>query len=290
MPSTSQLRERTNLPLQLTSFVGRTSEVDEIRAVLARVHLVTLTGAGGIGKTRLAREVASTLIAEYGNGVWVAELAGLQDPELVPQTVLTALGSVAQPGRAPTESLIDFLDARHILCMLDNCEHLVDACAHLAGALLKRCSGLRILATSREVLGVDGEVTWPVPTLTIPDAQRPYTPGDLQRCEAVQLLVQCADAARRGFRVTDANAPSVARICQRLDGIPLAIELVAARTRSMSISAIDDRLSDQFTLLGEGSRVSMPRRRTLKATFDWSHSLLSDEVGGRLVRPRCARC
>ena len=277
MPSTSHRPERTNLPLQLTSFVGRASEVDAIVEMVARAHLVTLTGAGGIGKTRLALEVASRLLPEYEHGVWLVELAGLQDPELVPQTVLTALGSMPRPGKDPTQSLIDFLEARDVLCVLDNCEHLVDACAQVAGALLKHCTGLRILATSRQVLGVDGEITWPVPSMSTPDARLPYTMDALQRSEAVQLLVQRAAAARPGFRVSDANALSAARICQRLDGIPLAIELVAARTRSMSIDAIAERIDDQFALRLGGSRVSMPRQRTLKATFDWSHDLLDDE-------------
>jgi predicted ATPase len=245
--------------------------------VLSGVRLVTLTGAGGIGKTRLALEVAAKLVTDYEDGVWLVELAGLQDPELVPHTVLTAFGLIEQPRKAPTESLINFLAARQVLCVLDNCEHLVNACAQLAGTLLKHCSGLRILATSRDVLRVDGEVTWRVPSLTTPDAERPYTLDELQRCETVQLLVQRANAARPGFRVSDGNASAVARICQRLEGIPLAIELVAARTRSMSISAIDERIDDQFTLLTGGSRVAMPRQRTLQATFDWSLGLLCDE-------------
>ena len=245
--------------------------------MLSRVHLVTLTGAGGIGKTRLALEVAAKLVTDCEDGVWLVELTGLKDPELVPHAVLTAFGLIEQPRKAPTESLINFLAARQVLCVLDNCEHLVNACAQLAGTLLKHCSGLRILATSRDVLRVDGEVTWRVPSLTAPDAERPYTLDELQRCETVQLLVQRADAARPGFRVSDGNASSVARICQRLDGIPLAIELVAARTRSMSISAIDERIDDRFTLLKGGSRVSMPRQRTLQATFDWSLGLLCDE-------------
>jgi non-specific serine/threonine protein kinase len=277
MPSRSRLSERTNLPIELTSFVGRASEVEVIAEIVARAHLVTLTGAGGIGKTRLALEVASRLLPEYEHGVWLVELAGLHDPGLVPQTVLTALGSMPQRGKSSTDSLIAFLEARDVLCVLDNCEHLLESCAQLAGVLLKHCAGLRILATSRQVLGVDGEVTWPVPTMTTPNAQRPYTLDDLQRSEAVQLLVQRANAARPGFRVSDANASSTTRICQRLDGIPLAIELVAARTRSMSINAIAERIDDQFTLLLGGSRLSMPRQRTLKATFDWSHDLLGDE-------------
>ncbi len=277
MPSTSHGPERTNLPLQLTSFVGRESEVEDIAEVVSRAHLVTLTGAGGIGKTRLALEVASRLVSEYEHGVWLVELAGLVDPELVPQTMLTALGSMTHPVKPPIDSLMNFLEARDVLCVLDNCEHLVDACAQLTSELLKHCSGLRILATSRQVLGVDGEVTWPVPSMATPDPERPYTLEDLQRCEAVQLLMQRGDAARPGFRVSDANASSTARICQRLDGIPLAIELVAARLRSMSINAIAERIDDQFTLLVGGSRVAMPRQRTLKATFDWSHGLLGHE-------------
>jgi predicted ATPase len=254
--SLSHPQERTNLPLQLTSFVGRGSQITAVKELLSRSRLVTLTGAGGIGKTRVALEVASQVMPEYEDGVWLVELAGLTDPELVPHAVLAALGFMGQPGRAPSESLINLLAARQLLCALDNCEHLVEASAHVADASLKNCPELRILATSRDVLGVGGEVTWRVPSMAIPDAQRPSTVDDLQRCETVQLFVERADAGRPGFRIMESNVSSVARICERLDGIPLAIELAAARVRSMSITAIDEHIADQFRLLTGGSRGS----------------------------------
>jgi predicted ATPase len=267
----------TNLPIQLTSFVGRGVEISEVKGLLSEARLVTLTGAGGIGKTRLALEVASQLLGDYDDGVWLVELAGLMDPGLMPQAVLSALGFMAQPGLPPTESLISLLVGRDLLCVLDNCEHLVEAAAQLADSLLKHCPGLRILATSRDVLGVGGEVTWRVPSMPTPEVQRSHTLDELRGCETVQLLVQRARAARPGFELNDGNAPSVVRICQRLDGIPLAIELVAARTRGMSLTAIEERIATRFNLVTGGSRVSMARQRTLQATFDWSHDLLSEE-------------
>src|SRR3984893_539007 len=195
--------EPTNLPLQLTSFVGRGAEIDEVKRLLSRGRLVTLMGAGGIGKTRLALQAASQLVGAYADGVWLVELAGLMDSALVPQAVLAALGFMGEPGRTPTESLTSFLGPREALCVLDSCEHLVDPVARLAGSLLTSCPRLRILATSREVLGVGGEVTLPVPSMTIPQVEHSSTLDDLQTCETVQLFAQRAEAARPGFRVVD---------------------------------------------------------------------------------------
>lgn len=280
MRNPADLGERTNLPIQLTSFVGRRAEIKEVEGLLADTRLVTLMGAGGIGKTRLALEVARRLLGDYEDGVWLVELASLADPELLPQAVLSALGFMAQPGLSTTESLTNLLAGRTLLCVLDNCEHLVEAAAQLADSLLRHCPGLRILATSRVVLGVGGEVTWRVPSMPTPEAQISHTLDDLRDCETVQLLIQRARAARPGFELNDDNAPAVVRICQRVDGIPLAIELVAARARGMSVIAIDERIADRFNLVTGGSRLSMPRQRTLQATFDWSHDLLSEEEKG----------
>jgi predicted ATPase/class 3 adenylate cyclase len=281
MPSTihrrSDLGERTNLPLQLTSFVGRRAEIDEVKSLLSEARLVTLTGAGGIGKTRLALEVAGQLRDTYPDGVWLVELAGLTDPGLVAQAITSALGFVAQPGLPPMESLISVLGARDLLCVLDNCEHVVEAAAQLVDALLKHCPEVRILATSRDVLGVGGEVTWRVPSMQTPDVQRLHSLDELRGFETVQLVVERARLARPGFELDDDNARSVVRICQRLDGIPLALELVAARARGMSITAIDERIAHRFDLVTGGSRISMPRQRTLQATFDWSYDLLGEE-------------
>ena len=271
------LGERTNLPLQLTSFVGRGAEIDEVKRLVTESRLVTLTGAGGIGKTRLALEVATQLLGEYAQGVWLVEFGGLTEPGLVPETVVSALGFMIQPGLTPTESLVSLLSTRSLLCILDNCEHLIGTIAQLTGTLLKHCAELQILATSRDVLGVGGEVTWRVPSMATPDVLRAHALDELRRCETVQLFVQRARAARPSFELNDDNAESVVRICQRVDGIPLAIELIAARTRSMSVRAIDERMADRFNLATGGSRTLLPRQRTLLATFDWSHELLSEE-------------
>lgn len=225
------LGERKNLPLQLTSFVGRGAEIDEVKRLVTESRLVTLTGAGGIGKTRLALEVATQLLGEYAQGVWLVEFGGLTEPGLVPETVVSALGFMIQPGLTPTESLVSLLSTRSLLCILDNCEHLIGTIAQLTDTLLKHCAELQILATSRDVLGVGGEVTWRVPSMATPDVLRAHALDELRRCETVQLFVQRARAARPGFELNDDNAESVVRICQRVDGIPLAIELIAARTQ-----------------------------------------------------------
>ena len=259
---------RTNLPLQLTSFIGRRVEIEEAKQLISEFRLMTLTGAGGIGKTRLALEIGRQLLGTYRDGVWLVELAGLTDADLVPETVASALGFTIQKGATPIESLVNLLEARELLCILDNCEHLVDGAAQVADRLLRHCPGLRILATSRDVLGVDGEVVWRVPSMPTLDSHRSHTLDDVRECETVQLLVQRARAARPGFELNTDNASSVVRICQTVDGIPLAIELVAARTRSMSVSAIEKHIAERFTLVTGGSRVSMPRQRTLRATFD----------------------
>lgn len=273
-------RPKHNLSPQLTSFIGRTREIAEVEALLARARLLTLTGAGGSGKTRLALEVAARLVDSYPNGVWLAELAGLADPGLVPQAVASALGVRDQPGRPLLYTLADYLQSKHLLIILDNCEHLVAACAELAETLLRACPALQILATSREALNIGGEITWLVPSLSLPDADHKGDLGealasDPARYEAVHLFTERAASVSSAFRLAVRDAPAVAQICLRLDGIPLAIELAAARVKVLSVAQIAGRLDDSFQLLAGGSRTALPRHQTLKATVDWSYSLLT---------------
>jgi predicted ATPase/DNA-binding SARP family transcriptional activator len=266
----------SSLPVALTSFVGRASEITRVRDLLAGTRLLTLTGAGGSGKTRLAQEAVGhaggALMVEV---VWV-ELAALTRPELVPQQVAATLGLREQGGRPVVEMLVDLIGTRGLLLVLDNCEHLVDACAHLAETLLRGCPSLRILATSREALGVAGEQAWLVPALSLPEAQ-PSNLEAITSAEAVQLFAERARDVMPEFRLTESNAASVAQICRRLDGIPLAIELAAARVRVLATEQIAARLDDAFRLLSSGSRTALPRHRTLRATIDWSYDLLVEE-------------
>jgi predicted ATPase/DNA-binding CsgD family transcriptional regulator len=265
-----------NLPSELSSFVGRERELAEVERLLEDVRLLTLTGPGGCGKTRLAL-AAGELVEGFGDGVWLVELASLADPSLVPQAVASTLGVREQPGRLPDETLSDYLGAKEVLLVLDNCEHLIEACAELAEALLHSCPRLRVLATSREALGITGEVAWPVPSLTLPDLRRLPAVESLPRYESARLFVERAAAVRPTFALTEQNAVAVAQICYRLDGIPLAIELAAARAKVLSVEQIAERLDDCFRLLAAGGRTAMPRHRTLHATMDWSHELLPGE-------------
>ena len=270
-------RSPHNLPLQLSSFVGREREMAEVKRVLVDRRLLTLTGPGGCGKTRLALQVANAMVEGFEDGVWLVELASLADPALVPKTVASVLRVPEQPGRPQVETLSDYLKPKKTLLVWDNCEHLVEACAGLAEALLHTCPDLRILATSREALGITGETTWVVPSLSLSDPHDLPHVEELLRYEAVRLFVERAAAVVPGFAPTDRNAASVARVCQRLDGIPLAIELAAARVRVLPVEGISDRLDDSLRLLTGGSRTALPRHQTLRATIDWSHELLSQE-------------
>jgi predicted ATPase/DNA-binding CsgD family transcriptional regulator len=277
-----------NLPLALSSFIGRGREIMEVRALLAHTRLATLTGPGGSGKTRLSLWVAEEVGPEYPHGVWLVELAAVADPALAPQTAAAALGLREQPGRPTLEVLAEHLAGRELLLVLDNCEHLIAACAALADALLRACPGLRLLATSREPLNIAGESVWPVPSLSLPVAgagsSEAPVPALLQS-EAVRLFVERASAAAPGFALTSQNAAAVAQVCRQVDGLPLAVELAAARVRALTVEQIAERLAnhERFRLLSAGSRTAAPRQQTLAATLDWSYGLLDDSEK-RLLR------
>jgi predicted ATPase/class 3 adenylate cyclase len=270
-----------NLPLQLTSFIGRERERGEVGRLLAATRLLTLTGPGGTGKTRLALQAAAEALDAYPDGVWLAELAALADPALVPPAVAQAVGVREEPGRPVSDALADALRSKHMLVVLDNCEHLLDACARLADALLHACPRVQVLATSREALGIAGETTWRVPSLALPslpalvDASHPAPVAVVSQFEAVRLFIDRAQVVQPGFHVTDQNAPSVAQLCARLDGIPLAIELAAARVRHLPVEQLLARLEDRFRLLTGGSRTARERHQTLQAAVDWSYGLLA---------------
>jgi predicted ATPase/DNA-binding CsgD family transcriptional regulator len=272
-----------NLPLQLTSFVGRGREIAETIRLLGTERLLTLSGPGGSGKTRLALAAASELVDGFGDGVWLVELAPLSDPDLVPQALASVLGVGESPGTPLVETLVDYLEPRKVLLVLDNCEHLVAACASLAETLLRRCPDLRVVATSREALGVVGETLFEVPPLSLPDPHHPQAVEGLPHYEASRLFVERARTVRPEFSVTAGNAMAIAQVCYRLDGMPLAIELAAARIRVLSVDQISTRLDDSFRLLSGGGRSVLARQRTLRATMDWSYGLL-DETERALFR------
>jgi predicted ATPase/class 3 adenylate cyclase/DNA-binding CsgD family transcriptional regulator len=262
------LRVRTvvashNLPAQLTSFVGRQAEIAELRQLVAGNRLVTLTGAGGAGKTRLAVEITSQLITEFSDGVWYVDLAPITNPAVAPLTVARTLGLPDEAGRSTMDLLGRFFGEKTILLLLDNCEHLLDACGSMVTELLSACPTLTILTTSREPLGVPGELSWRVPSLSVSD-------------EAVELFTDRARRARPNFSVSEDNQALVQEICERLDGMPLAIELAAARVRALSLPQILDSLHDRFRLLTGGARTAVRRQQTLRASVDWSHALLTE--------------
>jgi non-specific serine/threonine protein kinase len=258
--------------------VGRERELAEVRRLLAEHRLVTLTGTGGCGKTRLALQAVARPAGALPGGVLLVELAALGDPSLVPRAVAAALGVPEQPGRAPADVVVAALRPRQLLLLLDNCEHLAATCAALADAVLRACPGVRVLATSRQALGVAGELAWPVPSLRAPEAAAPATPERLLRYDAIRLFVERARLARPGYALTAANAPAVARVCRRLDGLPLALELAAARVRVLSAEQLAERLDDRFRLLTGGGRLAPARHQTLRAAVDWSHALLSESA------------
>jgi len=275
---------RHNLPQQVTSFVGRERQIAEVKTLLDRTRLLTLTGPGGSGKTRLALQVGAELLDRSGDGVWLVELASLSEPESVLQSVAGTLGLKEEYGQSLSVGLVEHLREKQLLLVLDNCEHLLEACARLADTLLRRCPGLLILATSREGLGIAGEVTYIIPSLSVPTRPELETAASLSHYEAVRLFVERAEFHRPDFAVTNQNAAAVASICFHLDGIPLAIELAAARTRSMSVEEINSKLDRRFRLLTGGSRTALPRQQTLRSLIDWSYNLLSELEKGLFCR------
>src|SRR5215204_6862573 len=242
-----------NLPSELSSFVGREKELAEVMRLLEDALLLTLTGSGGCGKTRLALAAAGELAEGFEDGVWLVELAPLADPSHLPQAVASTVGAREQPGRSLSETLSDHLRARKLLLVLDNCEHLIEDCATIVEALLRSCPKLRVLAISREALGIVGEVAWSVPSLSLPDLRRLPEVEGLPRYEAARLFLERAVAVKPTFALTEQNAASVAQVCYRLDGIPLALELAAARTKVLSVEQIANRLDDCFALLADGA-------------------------------------
>src|SRR6266511_3831911 len=264
-PDTPATIPQHNLPLQLTSFIGRARELVTIAAMLGNARLLTLTGPGGSGKTRLALRLAEDMLVQFPSGIWLVELAPLADPALIVQTIATVLGVCEEPGRALLATLTAYLHDKQLLLVLDNCEHLIDACAQLADTLLRAASRLRVLASSREPLGIAGEAFFRVPALAVPDPHQLPPLDQLAHYEAVQLFVARAGAVQPAFELTATTAAPLAQICARLDGIPLAIELAAAR------------LDDRFQLLTGGSRTTLPRHQTLQALIDWSYDLLTDQ-------------
>ncbi len=266
-----------NLPHQVTSFIGRETEITAVKSLLGRTRLLTLTGSGGCGKTRLGLQVAAEALESYPDGAWFVELAPLADPMLVPQTLAQALRLAEEPGKPVTQTLAETLKAKRLLIVLDNCEHVLDACARLVNTLLHICPHVQVLASSRAALGITGETVYRLPSLSLPDRTRTPTPGSLNRCESVRLFVERATAAQSTFALTETNAPAMAQVCHRLDGIPLALELAAARVRSLSVEEINHRLDNRFRLLTGGSRTALPRQQTLRALIDWSYDLLTNQ-------------
>jgi predicted ATPase/class 3 adenylate cyclase len=265
-----------NLPLQLTSFIGRERELAEVRGLLAKTRLLTLVGVGGIGKSRLSLQVAADAMDDYPDGVWLVELAHLTDGERVAQAVASVLAVKEEAGRPVIEALQKHVKDRQLLIVMDNCEHVIDACAELVRQLLQTAPKLKMLATSREHLRTAGEQIYAVPPLSLPEAQSVVTGGALAQFEATRLFIERATASLPAFDTTNADAAAIAAICRQLDGVPLAIELAAVRVQTLSVDAIAARLSDRFRLLAGGDRALLPRQQTLRALIDWSYDLLSE--------------
>lgn len=305
-PLRSLERFPNNLPVQLTSFIGREAEQAEVHRLLNATHLLTLTGPGGTGKTRLSLQVAAEVLDHYPDGVWLVELATLSDPEKLAEAFVNVLGVMVDAGEQTGTALANFVRRKHLLLILDNCEHLIVPVARLATTLLSAAPNLRILASSRTPLAIMGEVTWLVPPLTIPQQTRwgdlrNYTVEQASSFESVKLFVERALAVNPRFQLTPENVKAVTKICYRLDGIPLAIELAAARVKVLPPQQIAERLDNSFQLLTGGSRTALPRQQTLRALIDWSHELLSDKekilfrrlavfVGGRTLEAVEAVC
>jgi predicted ATPase/DNA-binding SARP family transcriptional activator len=268
-------RRAPRLPVPLTGFVGREKELDEITRILNGTRLLTLVGPGGVGKTRLAIEVAQRLEKQFKDGVLWVDLVGLSDPDLVPQGIVHATGLPEAPNQSPTDALIEHFSTRSCVMILDNCEHLISACAQIAAQLLAGSRQLKIMTTSREALDILGETTWTVPSLSLPDLGDTVHIASLSKFESVRLFLERMASAVPGYELTEQNAGAVVQICYRLSGIPLAIELAAARARMMSVEEIARHLEDSFDLLTSGNRAALPRHQTLRAAIDWSYQLLT---------------
>ena len=265
-----------NLPIQLTSFIGREKEMKDVKYNLKLNRLLTLTGTGGAGKSRLSLQTGADLIDDFANGVWFVELAAVNDPEFLTAAIINSLGIKEELKKTPEETLTDHLRDKEILIILDNCEHLINACADLTERLLSSCPKLKIIATSRESLNCSGEQIFKIPALSHPDPNSKDTPEQLTQYESVRLFIERALSVNPKFRVNNENAPALADVCSRLDGIPLAIELAAARIKTLSIEKIFERLDDRFNLLTGGKRTALPRQQTLRALIDWSYDLLTE--------------
>ena len=264
-----------NLPLELASLIGRRQDTAEVLRSLSRTRLLTLTGAGGIGKTRLALRAVADVVGTYAHGVWLIELAGIPDGALIPQAGATIFGVREASGMGLVEQLVQALAPKHALLLLDNCEDILPACAELASKLLRACPDVSILATSRESMNIAGELCFSVPALGTPGPTAPAS--EIAESEAVELFVERAQAALPGFMITDRNGPALAQICRQLDGIPLALELAAARIKVLAPEEIASRLEERLPLLTSGSRSAPRRQQTIRAAIDWSYDLLTEQ-------------
>jgi predicted ATPase/class 3 adenylate cyclase len=273
-----------NLPQQLTTFVGRDAEAANLRDLVLKSRLVTLTGSGGCGKTRLSLQVAADVLDRFPDGAWFVELAPIADPQLVVRAIAAVLGLKDEPGTPPMQKLKEYAREKRLLLILDNCEHLLDACARVTDEILRHCPGVAVLASSREGLGIGGELTYRVPSLSLPSQEQKQSPESLAPYGAVQLFIDRAQLHNPAFEVTTQNAAAVASVCHRLDGIPLAIELAAARLKSMSVEEVNQRLDHRFRLLTGGSRTALPRQQTLRSLIDWSYDLLTGAERALLCR------
>ncbi len=267
---------RNNLQLEVTSFIGREREIEQATRILEHAPLLTLTGPGGVGKTRVGLRLARVLLDQFADGAWVVECGTLTDPDLVFPSVVSTLGLTEPAGRSLLTSIVDHLRGKRLLLVLDDCDPVLAVCAELAEALVRSCSGVRVVVTSREALGVAGEAILPIASLATPDGGSIVDARGLLAIDACRLFVERAQAVLPMFTVTDQNARSVAQLCRRLDGIPLALELAAARVRTLPVEQIAERLDDRFRLLTAGSRAAVPRHQTLRATIDWSYDLLTE--------------
>lgn len=266
-----------NLPAQLTTFIGREKEMQSVNDLISAHRLVTLTGAGGCGKTRLAIQFASQVVPDYADGVWMVELAPITVPDHIDQTIAEVFRIKEQPGSTLIQIITHYLENKNLLLILNNCEHLITACSEIVEQILKSTEDVTILCTSREALNVADEVAWRVPSLSLPENGKELSANEVNQYEAVKLFVARAKNKQPDFNLSDQNAHPVSQICNRLDGIPLAIELAASRVNVLTPENIVIKLDDRFRLLTGGSRTALERHKTLQATIDWSYDLLSDK-------------